>query len=412
MKILFIAPFKDFTAKDGGYGKASLSYIDVLKDLQKDKVIDEIDYINTLDFNSLQINSIKEYDFAFIITHPTTFNNPIMVNKFKYILSKTKKKYLHILWETMPLPQSWKFLWSEDSIFDGFFASSYFITFQLKMVTQKPIYYIPYLINIPDKKIDIDKKIKTEDKFTVLLMGQDTIRKGLDDGVAAFNRAFAEISDVQLVIKYHNLNKDQFKTFEDKIISLSQSNSSCKKNKIFILNQELSNEEIYNLYIDSSILLMPSRGEGFCLPIAEAMSVGLPCIYTNWSAMPEVGDSPYNKSISYYLDESIGMYQYGYEIGSVYAYPSILSIMQSLYSMYSLWKENKEEYYINSRNNINIIKNRFNYEKIESCFINILNSDKNMAPDKILKEDSIHIERNRKQYIEISKKYKGDINVY
>jgi len=404
MKILFIAPFKDFTAKDGGYGKASLSYIDVLESLKKDKVITEIDYINTLDFSDITIDTTKQYDFAFVITHPSTFSNVKLLNKFKYILSKAKKKYLHILWETTPLPQAWKFLWNENSLFDGFFASSYFVTFQLKTVTQKPVYYIPYLIDIPEKSIDIKRKVEIENKFTVLLMGQDTIRKGLDDGITAFNRAFSEIENVQLVIKYHNLNPDQFRTFEDKIITLSQSNSSCKKNNTYILNKEMSNEEVYELYRDSSVLLMPSRGEGFCLPIAEAMSVGLPCIYTDWSAMPEVGESNYNKAIAYHLDESIGMYQYGYEIGSMYAYPSILSTMQALYSMYEIWNKDKKLYYKRSANNIDIIKNKFNVDIIKTCFKNLLNNSDKIAPSNILNIN--YLKKNQIQHDEIVKRYK------
>jgi glycosyltransferase involved in cell wall biosynthesis len=272
------------------------------------------------------------------------------------------------------------------------------------MVTQKPVYYIPYLIDIPEKSIDIKRKIKSEDKFTVLLMGQDTIRKGLDDGITAFSRAFAEIENVQLIIKYHNLNQDQFRTFEDKIIALSQSNSSCKKNSTYILNKEMSNEEVYELYRNSSVLLMPSRGEGFCLPIAEAMSVGLPCIYTDWSAMPEVGESSYNKALAYHLDESIGMYQYGYEIGSMYAYPSILSTMQALYSMYELWNKDKENYYKRSKNNVDIIKDKFNINIIKLCFINLLNNSDKIAPTTILNTN--YLKRNQIQYDEIIKRYK------
>lgn len=404
MKILFIAPFKNFTAKDGGYGKASLSYIEVLENLKKDNVISEIDYFNTLDFGNINVDMTKQYDIAFVITHPSTFNNVQIVNKFKFILSRTKRKYLHILWETSPLPLSWKFLWGDDSIFDGFFTSSYFLVYQLKVITSKPVYYLPYFIDLPEKIIDIDQKVKTENKFTVLLMGQDTIRKGLDDGVIAFNRAFSEIDNVQLIIKYHNLDMDQFKSFENKIINLSQNNSSCRKNHTYILNKEMTAEEVYDLYRQSSVLLVPSRGEGFCLPIAEAMSVGLSCIYTDWSAMPEVGESNYNKAVSYHLDESIGMYQYGYEIGSMYAYPSILSIMQSLYSLYDIWNRNKENYYKGSFNNISLIHQKFNINIVKACFKNLFNNSDKIAPQNILNTN--YLKKNQIQYESIMKRYK------
>ena len=315
-------------------------------------------------------------------------------------MKNSKKKYLHILWETVPLPRSWDYLWEgEESIFDGFFAASYFLVYQLKTITRKPVYYIPYYIQVPKKYIDIERKVLTEDKFTVLIMGQDTVRKGLDEGLIAFNRAFNNIEDVQLVIKYHNLDVEQYNNFEQKILRISQSNSSCKKNNIYILNKEMPQDEIYDLYRSSSVLLMPSRGEGFCLPIAEAMSIGLPCVYTDWSAMTEVGKSKHNRPVKFHLDESIGMFQYGYEIGSVYAYPSVLSIMRSLYSLYDMWKKDKKNYYKQSYNNINLIDKRYNKNIISDCLIHLFKGRDEIAPANIFDIEYLKLNENLNQDI-------------
>ena len=46
---------------------------------------------------------------------------------------------------------------------------------------------------------------------------------------------------------------------------------------------ELSRESLAALYRDSDAFVLPSRGEGWCLPCMEAMSSGLPLLTTNYS---------------------------------------------------------------------------------------------------------------------------------
>jgi len=46
--------------------------------------------------------------------------------------------------------------------------------------------------------------------------------------------------------------------------------------------RNLSNEDMAALYAKAHAFLLPSMGEGFGLTLAEAMSTGLPCVYTPW----------------------------------------------------------------------------------------------------------------------------------
>jgi Glycosyltransferase len=48
-------------------------------------------------------------------------------------------------------------------------------------------------------------------------------------------------------------------------------------------------EHMANLYSSMDVLLAPSKGEGFGLPLIEAQSCGVPVITTDFSACPEVG---------------------------------------------------------------------------------------------------------------------------
>ncbi len=52
--------------------------------------------------------------------------------------------------------------------------------------------------------------------------------------------------------------------------------------RVTIDTRNLSVAELFGLYRDAHAFALPSMGEGFGLTLAEAMSTGLPCIYTPW----------------------------------------------------------------------------------------------------------------------------------
>ena len=54
-----------------------------------------------------------------------------------------------------------------------------------------------------------------------------------------------------------------------------------------MVQRELSREELRWLYAASDAFVLPTRGEGWCLPAMEAMSMALPVILTNASGTTE-----------------------------------------------------------------------------------------------------------------------------
>ena len=54
-----------------------------------------------------------------------------------------------------------------------------------------------------------------------------------------------------------------------------------------VVQRELSREELRWLYAASDAFVLPTRGEGWCLPAMEAMSMALPVILTNASGTTE-----------------------------------------------------------------------------------------------------------------------------
>ena len=55
-----------------------------------------------------------------------------------------------------------------------------------------------------------------------------------------------------------------------------------------ILETNVDDETLYQLYANAALFAMPSYYEGFGLPALEAMSFGLPCIVSNNSSLPEI----------------------------------------------------------------------------------------------------------------------------
>lgn len=268
MDILFVGTVGDFSVVHGGYGTASQGMLFVLQSMLKydDKVdyITSIDYIDTLNFNAIKIPE-KNYDIVFLHTHPNSFNIQNTADIFKKILSLGKRRFLSVVWETEPLPSTWNFLWNSD-LFTGFISPSKFVANQIVKNTKKPVYYVPHYININSyNKIDIDEKIKNEDIFTVLFLGQYTARKGIHEALLSYIRALHPFENTQLILKYH-LMSDKEIPMDTMIKYYINTNCSFWKSKIFILTDEMSLGDMEELYQNSSLLLFPSRGEGFGLP--------------------------------------------------------------------------------------------------------------------------------------------------
>lgn len=113
-------------------------------------------------------------------------------------------------------------------------------------------------------KIDRPKK----DIFTFGHMGSLSKRKGTDMMVRAFLKAFPTEKDVKLICKTSN-NHFMWSTRDPRVkIDISP-----------VPHDELMS----NFFKEIDCFVFPTRGEGWGLPISEAMSTGAPVIVTNWS---------------------------------------------------------------------------------------------------------------------------------
>ena len=124
--------------------------------------------------------------------------------------------------------------------------------------------------------------LKTKKRFKFLFVGGTIQRKGIDILLDAYTQAFSSSDDICLVIK--DMGGQSFykgQTAKDIIHGLQ---ANPRNPEIEYIEHFLNDKELAGLYTACDCLAHPYRGEGFGLPIAEAMACELPVIVTGYGA--------------------------------------------------------------------------------------------------------------------------------
>lgn len=144
--------------------------------------------------------------------------------------------------------------------------------------------------------------LPTKKRFKFLFVGETIFHKGIDILLKSYSNAFTGADDVTLIIK--DCGADRFYRKQDtgKLIAEIQSRPNAPE--IVHLTDDLSEDEMASLYAACDCLANPYRGEGYGLPIAEAMACGKPTIVTNFGAALDFA----NASNSYLIPAKIARF--------------------------------------------------------------------------------------------------------
>jgi glycosyltransferase involved in cell wall biosynthesis/tetratricopeptide (TPR) repeat protein len=121
-------------------------------------------------------------------------------------------------------------------------------------------------------------ELQTHKRFKFLFVGGTLHRKGIDVLLEAYAQEFTADDDVCLVVKDMGVGSFYVGQTAEALIRQYQQRPNAPE--IEYLDRDLNGEELAGLYTACDCLVHPYRGEGFGLPIAEAMACGLPVIVT------------------------------------------------------------------------------------------------------------------------------------
>lgn len=115
-----------------------------------------------------------------------------------------------------------------------------------------------------------------------LSIGKFEIRKSFYETLSAWKQAFGNDTGVKLILKTHVFADEQ-----DNLNKVKQLIDELALPNAVVLWGAQKPSDITSLYRQSHVFVLPTKGEGWGLPLIEAAASGMPVITTNYSAHAE-----------------------------------------------------------------------------------------------------------------------------
>lgn len=306
------------TDKNTGYGKASVNMLEALK--KTNNIINIVAPYK-------KHNPVADIDF-FLRPPP-------------WFIGKTKKKIAYFYWEATPFPDGWA---SVINTVDEIWAPCKLVSDCCKLSKFKGKVEIIPTPSIMPSDFNSVKKISIpncdEDTFIFYSIFQWHNRKGWKELLKSYFDEFSNKENVVLIIKtnpiYHNLY-DQILLDIQNIIS--QYNK--KTPRLYLIRDIISEEQILSLHRTGHCYISTHRGEGWGMPIHDAIMFGKQIISTKFGGVTEFLDDDSFYPVEYELGPVRDMeWNSVYSESQLWAYPKISSIRENMRNAFQNWKEN------------------------------------------------------------------------
>jgi len=155
----------------------------------------------------------------------------------------------------------------------------------------------------------IEPLIEKDDRVRFLSISEYTPRKGFDLLLPAYLAEFSSDDNVSLILKAYNGSKkptESKRIIKEDIIRYRRESPNVLHPHILFIGDIIGDDKMPGLYTSADIFVLLTRGEGFGLPMAEAMASGLPCILPDNSSYLDFVNSDNG-----YLVKTNGLEDYG-----------------------------------------------------------------------------------------------------
>jgi glycosyltransferase involved in cell wall biosynthesis len=208
--------------------------------------------------------------------------------------------------------------------------------------------------------------------LSYLITGKYELRKSIIETIFAWIREFGNDPDVELIVK-----SDHFANQVEKYNELSNWLGTTGVSNVRVLWGPIPDADLVDLYQQSHVFVLPSKGEGWGLPLIEAAAVGLPIITVMHSGHTEFLQHIQSSVISVDYDMvpiACEEYKFFYptEDGNwgAWAQPRIDSIRQALRTSRDNYTVLQSRAFANST----IIRDAFSWERSVDRVVNLLHS--------------------------------------
>ncbi len=142
---------------------------------------------------------------------------------------------------------------------------------------RRPVYVVPLGVDI-DRFAPGPPRTCLTDRTIFLSVFEWGARKGWEILLRAYRAAFRPSDPVLLLLKV-----DCRTPAENPARAIAQVLGASSPPVALLYNQPLTQVQLVELYQSADCFVLPTRGEGWGMPILEAMACGLPAIATDWS---------------------------------------------------------------------------------------------------------------------------------
>lgn len=221
----------------------------------------------------------SSYDFTILAVNPDNLSNAIAHTQQELVRDRYTIGYW--FWELPEIPDAWL---PSFSLVDEVWTGSRFVQDAISLKSPVPVFRVPIAVRLdPTDKFSRRNFALPERQFLFLSISDthsELARKNPLGAVRAFKQAFpGDNKRVGLVVKISNV--DSIHADHETMDQIRDEIEGHRN--IYLLDRNMTREEIDALLALSNCFISLHRSEGFGLGSAEAMSLGKPVILTDWS---------------------------------------------------------------------------------------------------------------------------------